>query len=241
MPSEDNDNAAYVGFRTSDEWTLAELETFIRAVKALYNALLSARMCREVLEKQAAGRALWLLAADEFDELGPTFLPLDWRRWRRVAKRLASNDPGPPLEQAQLEERLEEIISRPEMIVPEVHQIRIRRMRMSSPGGFNFTGLAEIVREFRECVAHVLYRGRQEKALGDLDLLAKWLAIAKENPGVELPVPPYLKQQRLLNDQALKGIQDLRQLEARGKVLLIAENLDYDPDADGPPSQRRKR
>jgi hypothetical protein len=99
---------------------------------------------------------------------------------------------------------------------------RIVRAEMGSPGGFSFTGIGEIVKEFRELIKDVWFRNRQEEQKGELDLqkgkldlIEKYLALQDR-----LPANPELVI------TVSEGIEGLQSLERDGKLRAVDECID---------------
>jgi len=106
------------------------------------------------------------------------------------------------------------------------NNLRIHKIQISSPGFFSFDGLGDIVREIREMIKDIAWRNRQEKTIGQLEIISKYLKMGKKYPDVHIPVPRYLKNEKYLVDAVNGNINNLKRLEDKGLLLPIAENID---------------
>lgn len=113
-----------------------------------------------------------------------------------------------------------------DLYADEKDRCLIQSARMSSPGGFSFTGLGEIVKEFREFIKDIWYRNSQERRKGEidiekskLDLVEKYLALAGS-----------VSSSHELNIAVVNGVEGLIELERNGKLRPVDENIDYDGD-----------
>ena len=113
---------------------------------------------------------------------------------------------------------------------PEEERLRVQRIRVSSPGGFSFEGLGDVVKECREFVKDVWFRNRHERAIGELEIIERYLRIRDQHPEFDLPPVPGRRPDRDVINAVATHVVNLRRLEERGKVESIPENLDYTPD-----------
>ena len=106
----------------------------------------------------------------------------------------------------------------------EEQQIKIHRIRIGSPGGYSLIGIPEVIKELKEIIIYI-WHGHKIDELDTkkkcLELLDKWF---------EMRVKYYdeLRDVELLSELC-KGIIDLRNLEAKGKLANIPLNLEYSP------------
>ena len=108
--------------------------------------------------------------------------------------------------------------------------LKIYRIKIGSLGGFSFTGIGEILKEVREFIKDVQYRNKQNKILGQLEIIDKYLSIRrkhKESNYSSLSSMPSEKElAKVLNEQVNK----IRKLESKGKLKNVAENINFLPE-----------
>lgn len=117
------------------------------------------------------------------------------------------------------------------MYADEGARCRLHAARFASPGGFSFTGLAEIIKEFRELIKDVWYRNRQEKVKGQLEIIEQYLRIRGEYPN-EVPTPPALPPiawERILLETVDLALRRIQEMERDGKLLPVVDNMDHIP------------
>jgi hypothetical protein len=112
----------------------------------------------------------------------------------------------------------------------EEDALRIHKVRMASPGGFTFTGIGEIVKEFRELIKDLWFRNRQERQKGQLEVIEKYLSIRQNYPEArQLRFPPP-RSERELAQVINQNVNNIRLLEDKGRIGNVGENLDYVED-----------
>ncbi len=109
-------------------------------------------------------------------------------------------------------------------------QCRVHRIRVASPGGFSFEGIGEIIEQFRELVKDVWWRNRSERARDQLEIIERYLRLRRENPDLDLPLPPYLRGDAYLAKAVQGHVIQLQTLEDRGKLEAVIQHLDYIPE-----------
>jgi hypothetical protein len=109
-------------------------------------------------------------------------------------------------------------------------RVVIDRIRISSPGGISFSGLGDVIREIRELVKDLWFRNKQERALGELDIIEKYLGIRERAAESDLVLPPLPSGHRPVAKQILEGINGWRRLEGDGKLEHVGEHIDERPD-----------
>lgn len=231
-----DDQRGIIGFRTSDDWLAEDFAKFVLSVTNIYNALLTVRIKARLQEEYIQYLEDYLENA-----LDQPRVPIDnelYRFWRNQLRLLRKfgfsysfNLPFSPATATYPNFREsfpsdKEIFENLDLYATADDLLRIHRIRISSPGVVNFSGLGEIVKEVREFIKDIWYRNRQEKAIAQLDLLDKYLKMRRENPDVNLPLPPDLRKDRYLVDVVEGNVKVLRELESGGKL----EALDGDVD-----------
>ena len=232
---------SFIGFETSGDWTASDMAVFSSSVAGIYDSLLVIRVRRGMVE--GTDRALRSLA-EQLDH--PMYFEL-LHEWSRVVRRMGKlpegklpepwvsqfafapilgllgyNQPGLPTDQSIFEQL--------DYSVPNRERLRVHRVRMSSPGGFSFTGLGDVVEQLRQLIKDLWFRNRQERQMGEIEIVRKYLDLRREhhdNHKMNLPSDPYLP------DLVLRKIQDLRRLESDGLLKPFRENIDYLPEDQG--------
>jgi hypothetical protein len=109
----------------------------------------------------------------------------------------------------------------------EEEALRIYKVRMASPGGFSFTGIGEIIKEFREFIKDIWYRNDQERQKGQLEVIEKYLSIKQNYPEAsQLGFPPP-RAERELAQVLNHNVNNIRLLEEKGKIGDVGENVDH--------------
>ncbi len=231
-----------IGFRSTGKWAAGDVTTLCQSAGSLYDVLLTVRI-RGRLEQTLA---------DEFDAY------LEWYEshardpvthefahvWRRAIRHwIKGGGPGvpPPLllpfagwpsEPLSRIPSDKEIFENLQRYAPDADRLAVDRIRLTSPGGFSFEGLGDIVREVRELIKDLWWRNRQERARGQLEIIEKYLTIRHEHPEISIPVPTYLRRDTYLVEVVEQSAQRLRELEDRGKLKSLPRHLNYRPEGD---------
>ena len=233
------DKANRIGFKTSADLTAADVSLLATSISGIYDAMLIRRV-RTRLDDEALATVERMLQYYEKAD-GPYWQELFMmyrdmlRHWRMVGPSPRFPVPPPFLPFPQL---ISSEISLPDIEIyreidryaSEDERLRVHRIRISSPGGFSFEGLGDIVREFRELVKDIWYRNRQEKHLGDLEIIERSLRIRDQHPEIDLRRLAGRRPDREVIDAVATHTGNLRRLEDRGKIESVPENLDYTPD-----------
>ena len=229
-----NDNVRGLGFRTAGYWSARDLAAFAESVGQVYDALLVPVLRRSMLEDQTR-YALQYLRHFERD-LGPMyfeFLHAWWKYLERSGPELNQLVPGPwlalPGFQVELPTDRDIYESIAYYALPD-QQLVVDRIRMSSPGGISFSGLGEIVEQFRGLIKDLWFRNRQERTLGELQIIEKYLSLQREYPGQDFPPPKGLRADRFLVEQIKGGVDGLKRLEQAGRIEDVGENIDERPE-----------
>lgn len=239
-----NDNrVGRIGFRTGATWTVGDLEAFASGVGLIYDALLTARIRRNLEQQSSEFLRRTMLDIEKYVQ-GPFAHEIlyEWRRtverWmQRKGPRLFLFQPyGVPFGADLLADLPpdEEIFANLELHAGRDDHLTLRRAEMSSPGGFSFQGLGDVVQQLRELIRDVWFRNRQDRIEGDLRLIEKVLEMRERHPDADIPLPPPLHRRRFLVDKAAEGVAKLKKLEEERKLLSPPEHLDYDPSRDTP-------
>ena len=120
----------------------------------------------------------------------------------------------------------EEIFSNLHRYFNRSELLRIDKAKMSSPGGFSFVGLAEIIEQIRELIKDIWYKNKKERIVGNLEILEKYLSIHKNHiEQCEQHLPP-IPDAKYLIDVVESHLSILKELEAKGLLKSIPENMD---------------
>lgn len=219
-----------LGFRVAGEWSVDDLALFARSVEDIYNGLLAARVARSLRDEYARG------VTERFRRLrkrGYTGrLLVEWERMIEYDPYLASDIPLAglvPGRAALALPTIDGVFREIEIYATSAERLRVCRIQISSPGGFNLQGVGEIVEQFRQLVKDLWYRNEQERVKGELEIVSEYLRIRRENPDVHLSAPPQLAKARYTIKQVHRAVENLQRLERDQKLLSPPENLDYDP------------
>jgi hypothetical protein len=112
----------------------------------------------------------------------------------------------------------------------EIQWLRVSRIKIESPGGFNFTGVGEIIKEFRELIKDIWFRNSQENTLGQLSIIDKFLEMKAKHLELNTIQLPANKSRKELAKTINKEINNLKQLEDWSKLDNVGDNIDYTPE-----------
>ena len=224
------DDVTRLTFRSDGEWDAADLVRFARAVHELYTTFLAAHLAREAYRDwvQFTNTALEVLR-EQIPE--PIFYD-----WYRAMRRLTGKYPGliasPSLLPGTHVPSPDDVLDSLPAFAGVGSGLRVRRITMASPGLFTFEGLGGVVEQLREFLKDLAFRNRQERQMGELELLEKYLTVQRDNPDVAFPLPSSLAGNKKVLGKALEATATLRQLEREQKLLPPGDHLDDDDSAD---------
>jgi len=245
MDNENKWNTKLIGFKAKGEWSVVELENFASSVTKIYNVFFALNLKDKIEDRQ---RASFEDQLERYEHLFYKYMdhPVHheyFMLWRKLLQdykehKIPYLPPLPfwyPFPMGELREALPkitatEIFENFERYSNDEQWLKIYRIRMGSPGGFSFTGIGEILREVREFIKDVWYRNKQEKILGQLEIIDKYLSMQREHresnylPLTSMPSEKELA--KVLNEHVNK----IRELEAKGKLKNVAENIDFLPE-----------
>lgn len=227
--ADDDQNGQNITFLTQGNWTTHDLELLAVSVSQIYDSRLATLLWTRQFLAYIENRNVLLKSAFlqiEKRMPGPFF-----HEWYEVWMDLLSKGefsvlpipaPFPMLIESgfptprQIYESLDLYASEKERCV-------IQRAKMSSAGGFSFTGVGKIVKEIREFVKDLWYRNSQEKQKGDielqkdkLDLIEKYLALRDR-----------LSSSHQLIITVSGGVDGLLELERGEKLRPVDEHIDH--------------
>lgn len=240
----ENSEREDIGFRSDRIWATSDLANFASSVTNIYNAFLSVKIKRGYEKKhreffERYFHDYYKLQEHYFDH--PFYIKFldEWKELlQKWSKRFGPYPPPPffpfpfppmtePLRIALPEDY--EIYQKVGLYSGENDLLRVERIMISSPGGFSFNGIAEIVGQIRGLIKDLWYGNRQEKVMGDLEIIEKYLQMRSDYPDENLP-PLYSPASSKLIEIVAENVIVLRVLEKDGKLKSIPENLDYKPE-----------
>jgi hypothetical protein len=232
-----------IGFRTMNDWTADELSAFLLACSRAYNVFdaLNNFNQRNVTLKFYEDMIESIEPLLSQSKEGSIYLEL-YKQWLKMYRQHFSNVSSP------LKASLETPPSPPPNLLIDIqgfpnsigflyshsqqfHSLRIHRIKMASPGGISFSGLADVMKELREFFKDILYRNKQEKKIGQLEIIEKYISVL-------LSVDKLSDTQKKLLDElpALcrildESVSQIQQLENRNLLADIPKNVDYVADS----------
>lgn len=238
----ENSEIDYIGFRTDMTLTADDLVSLSSSVSTIYNVFLSysVRLKHERLYYKNLEKNI-----EKQFHLYERFIdhPIHYdmfKYWRRYLKEWAHRRgpiPPPPLpfpfQQQQFDIKIpseEEIFEKIRRYSSENDRLRVHKIRVSSPGGFSFSGIGEIVKELRELIKDVWYRNKQEKTMGQLEIIDKCLSMKRDHYDDNIPSFYSIPDGSKLAEVVDAEIEKLKRLESERKLRSVPEYLDYDPD-----------
>ncbi len=234
----ENQDGPRIGFRTRGDWTAADIAILAASASGIYDALLTPTIRKRLesdyvhLMERSLRRYdkiighpmyhelfhLWRESLDMYRKRGLPWVPPPMPFFSPL---MGSQSTTIPAEEA--------IYADLPRFCPESDRLRVDRVRMSSPGGFSFSGLSDIVKEFRELIKDLWWRNRQERAKGELEIIEHYLSIRMQHPEVDLPGLFYPQSNRNLVEAVSEHVKNLKALEDRGRLEPVPEHLDYLP------------
>ena len=216
----DND-VARVSFDTDGKWTARDVVTLVSAVSEIYDARLAAEI-RGQLEMEYVESLRRLFRRSPSMEMLFEDLYHEWKTGSGSLHRHLLTFPLAPLP-VQLPEP-SAIFSTLHHYVDRGEALQIDRIRIESPGSVSFAGIADIVGQLREFLKDILFRNRQERQMGEIKLLERFLRLQAE----------YSDSQFYISDSKLheiigKSVVGLRSLRDDRKLTSVG-------DGGGPPS-----
>lgn len=180
-------------FKTEHAWAASDLGRVFSALGSVYASFVLARHLA-VIANQRLRRSEQQLARNwEILEQEEPHLEMFFHEWRRILRRYGPiaaqllSPPGPGQAQAvDLPNRLlpsaevDYYVSNRGEYLSSKEELNIKRIVITSPGGFSLEGLGEPIRELREFIKDMRYRNRQEREKGDLEILKQKLDIISQ-------------------------------------------------------------
>jgi hypothetical protein len=238
-----------IDFSTSDDWWVSDLAAALDSLDQIYNVLALARFLGRQ-EKENLERRLRQAeeSAFTFRKMGPD-LEILFHELARALRRagpaglallptfgfagLSTSTTG--IE--DIERELAPFLADPNRFLARRGRLKISKIEMASPGGFSLEGLGEPIKQVRELIKDLCYRNRQEREMGDLELLQKKLAIAGEHN-----LSP--QQLSILATNAIEHQEYIATIVEEGRLALTSDNSPPTASNDnsaGPGIRRTRR
>lgn len=216
---------------TNDDWIVNDLETLTRSVALIYDARLATFIWKQRLMIDLEERKKSLKKSIEKVRRhwhGPG--PYEWyEAWIEMLETEGVTDVETSLPFGMLRIPASRDVLSPVQILQSIdlfasnsERCRIKQAKMNSPGGFSFTGIGEIIKEFRELLKDIWYRNRQEKEHGEIDLKLKKVDLIEKYLALDSKLAP---TQELIVSVST-GVEGLLEMEKSGKLKPVDENID---------------
>ena len=111
-------------------------------------------------------------------------------------------------------------ISRPSEYMPPSHELVVNRVQMASPGTISLKGLGEPLKQLRELIKDLWYRNRQERKLGDLEIIERQLSLLTHRALAPSTV-------QAVSVLMVEDTADLQELVGSGMLRLPNEELTH--------------
>ena len=225
--TESGNESSTISFFTDGDWTTGDLELLAVSISRIYDSRLSTYLWSERWNKDLKNRRALLKSIFGKREMRypDPFLYEMWLDLLESGNAAAAINPlgiALPSTPVQIYQAIDLYA------VPD-QRCRIHKARMSSPGGFSFTGIGEILKEFRELIKDVWYRNQQERKKGDIELI-------KDKLDLEKSKLDYVEKYLALNERfssghelainVAKGIDGLKLLEQSGKLKPVDQHIE---------------
>jgi len=232
-------------FRTAGDWTGDDVIKLISSINQMYDVFYSYRIVRGLLREQEKEYMRNLERSEMYFRKYLDYPMYEefyhmWRRMLKDSRKYGRANPfmmsGFPFQQLLSATPTEAQIPLPSSIYEERNlyqsekeKLIIDRIHISSPGGFSFTGIGEIVQQLREFVKDVWFRNNQEKTMGELEIIEKYLKIQRDNSNSNMPPITAVTVDRKMLGELKKSISQIRSLEQEKKLLPVGEHVDDRP------------
>ena len=221
-------------FHTKGDWAATDVITLISGASAIYDAFLAVDIQRRLEDEQYRRMEHSLKRLHKYMDhpINHEFYHM-WqdymRMWRKERTLMPYPPPFPfpmPFAQQPYEQGPSafDIFSEIDSFASSEDRLRVRRIRIASPGSFNLSGSGEIIREIRELIKDLWFRNQQERTKGELDIIDKYLTMRRENSDLNLP-PPGSGNRKLVKT-VQERIHSLQWLERDGKLLSVPEHIE---------------
>lgn len=228
----DQDQPSTITFLTDGTWTTHDLQLLAASVSRIYDARLATLLwTKRLIDDVENRRRLLKKAFRDVEKRMPGPFFHEWYEvWTELLEKgelpvLPFGAPFPFVIQSGFPTPVQ-IYQALDLYADTSERCIIHRAQMSSPGGFSFTGLGEIVKEFREFVKDIWYRNSQEKRKGELEIEQSELDLVEKYLGLR-------ERQASSHELTITvehGVQGLIELERNGKLRPVSEHIDHTGD-----------
>jgi hypothetical protein len=230
-------------FHTIGSWSGEDVIKLISAANQMYDVFFSYRVVQKVLKKQEKEYYRNLEETEYFfrkyidHPMHEEFYYI-WRRmlkdYRKYGRKMPPMMPGFPfqLPGTMIETEIpkpSEIYQEKYLFQNEQDKLMIDRIYIASPGGFSFTGIGEILKQIREFIKDLWFRNNQEKKMGDLEIMEKYLKLQKEYSDSNLPPVTSVAIDRKMLAKLKDSVDQIRSLERDEKLLHVGKHIDHNP------------
>ncbi len=187
-------------FRTDNKWTANNLKILLTSISKIYEIL-----CKVNIGKEK--QVLLLLKHRDMDDIFPKKYAIKQHfvRMSLLTEVLRTNNFSSPLIGKLFEKE----------VIP--NSLKIYHIRMGSPGIISFEGIGEILKELRELLKDLLFRNKQEQAIGNYRVLEQYFKMFKAYDKLS-PI-----QKRIL----AKSISKIEPLKKQGKIIDVGGTMDF--------------
>jgi len=240
--AENKEGQSLITFRTDGVWNIQDIQSFVSAVASFYTTVYGLtkyrRASHEVAEETLYMHKRYL---EDMMEYAPhPYMKEMMYLWEKMyhnfekhmkegypyKKFMKEGYPYPPMPFPGMPNvpeipRLSAISFIEDIkqsMIPD-YQLQVYRVKMESPGDWSFSGLSDVVREFRELIKDLWFRNSQEKRKGELEIEAISRVLRDR-----YHVPP--KENQKITGILTKDKKALENLEKEGKLLPIPEHID---------------
>jgi hypothetical protein len=232
-----------IGFRTSNDWNVSDLSDLLSACSQAYNVFNALDMFRThnkqpLVLYQSIIEIIQPYISDS--EEGRLYLQL-YKQWLEVYQKyyekgllssleVLEHPPLPPpniiLDFSFSSYSLGSLYSHGQ----QFSSLRIHRIKMESPGGISFAGIADVMRELREFFKDIWYRNKQEKTKGQLEIIEKYISILIDFDKLNDNQKQLAADLPLLCRTLDESVSKIQQLESRKLLADVPENINYTTD-----------
>lgn len=230
-----------VTFKIKGKWTVDEMVNFLKSITSLYDAFFAIEIKRLEIEKKAE---FLYEKVDDFYHYwekymdNPIFKEF-WYLWKKIIRDyIRRGKPYPPFLLPGFYPFLPpEITEFFKISTIEIYQnidtyrhsdqkLNIKSIKMESPGFISFEGIDRIIEQIREFVKDIMYRNKQEKEKGKIELKIKKIEYAekikqllvKNIKGSNEKLATIIEPENEFIRIVISNINVIEELEKQGKI-----------------------
>ena len=233
-------NNTIISFSTKGDWVASDVVALVQSTSDIYDALAAFYVSKKLQQRQEE-EIKYLL--ERYEEYFDHHICYKWYRlWRDVLRDYRKQKlkgrllpPITPPFPFVLEEEASsipshiEILENIELYRDIAAELTVYKIHIASPGGFSFSGIGDIVQQFRELIKDIWYRNSQEKRIGELEIIEKHLALLEKHPDSQLVNETISLVDRKIAKRIQSKIETFRRLEAEGKLLSLPDHVEKRP------------